>query len=220
MKITHNINAPDEIQRQISWQHLNLYTMSDNKTIVFFDLETTGLDTTVCHIIQLSAACGARTFNVYTLPHRELTESAKQVTGFTVSDGELFLRGKPVDTIPLADALTSFLDFLRSFRNPVLLAAHSARRFDAPVIIRVMRELNLLQEFRKVVSGFVDTFPLSKNLHRLRSYSQENMVRHFLGKTYDAHDAVEDAKMLQELFNKWNPSNQSIIRVTFSTHAV
>uniref|UniRef100_A0A8C2WDM4 exodeoxyribonuclease III n=1 Tax=Cyclopterus lumpus TaxID=8103 RepID=A0A8C2WDM4_CYCLU len=190
--------------------------MSDNKTIVFFDLETTGLDTTVCNIIQLSAVCKGKVFNAYTLPQLELTDSAKRVTGFTVSNGELRLRGTPVTTVPLADALSSFVDFLRSFPRPVLLAAHSAMRFDAPVIRRVLRELGLLEKFRQVVSGFVDTFPLSKNLFCLDSYSQENMVRHFLKKSYDAHNAVEDAAMLEELFNKWAPSTGHISRVTYS----
>ncbi|XP_031169684.1 DNA polymerase III PolC-type-like isoform X3 [Sander lucioperca] len=192
--------------------------MANYETIVFFDLETTGLDTTVCDIIQVSAICGERVFNVYTLPRQTLTESAKQVTGFTVSDDCLFLRGAPVNTIPLVDALTSFIDFLRSFRRPVLLAAHNAKRFDAPVLNRVLRQLSLRKEFQKVVSGYVDTFLLSKNLYPgLRSHSQENMVRHFLGRTYNAHDAVEDATMLQELFNSWSPNEWHISRVTFST---
>ncbi|XP_042352497.1 DNA polymerase III PolC-type-like [Plectropomus leopardus] len=194
--------------------------MSGNKTIVFFDLETTGLDTYVCDIIQVSAICGERVFNVYTLPRRALTESAKQVTGFTVSDDGLFLHGRPVDTVPLVDALTSFIDFLRSFRRPVLLAAHNARRFDAPVLTRVLRTLFLRQEFQQVVSGFVDTFLLSKNLYRdLGSHSQEYMVRHFLGMAYEAHNAVEDARMLQELFNSWRPNNRDVSRVTISTYA-
>ncbi|XP_078112760.1 DNA polymerase III subunit epsilon-like [Sander vitreus] len=183
--------------------------------IVFFDLETSGLDTTVCDIIQVSAICGERVFNVYTLPRQTLTESAKQVTGFTVHNDCLFLRGAPVNTIPLVDALTSFIDFLRSFRRPVLLAAHNVKRFDAPVLNRVLRQLSLRQEFQKVVSGYVDTFLLSKNLNPgLSSYSQENLVRHFLQRTYNAHDAMQDATMLQELFNSWSPSKWDISRVT------
>ncbi|XP_071348554.1 maternal protein exuperantia-1-like [Trachinotus anak] len=190
--------------------------MSDNKIIVFFDLETTGLDTDVCDIIQLSAICGERDFNVYTLPRRPLTESAREVTGFTVSAFGLFLHGVPMSTTPLVEALTSFIAFLRSFRRPVLLAAHNARRFDAPVLTRVLQQYSLRQEFQRVVSGFVDTFLLSKNLFRSQaSYSQENLVRHFLGKTYDAHNAVEDARMLQELFKSWSPSALSVSRCTF-----
>ncbi|KAM8891640.1 DNA polymerase III PolC-type-like [Spinachia spinachia] len=192
--------------------------MSDTRSIVFFDLEATGLDTSVCDIIQLSAVCGKRVFNAHVLPTRELTDSAKRVTGFTVRDGVLFRDGVPTSTVPLADALASFLDFLRSFGGPVRLAAHSARRFDAPVLTRVLRRLKLLPEFQRAVCGFVDTFPLAKNLFCLGSYSQENMVRHFLRKSYDAHNAVADATMLQELFHHWNPSAQAVQRATFSTH--
>ncbi|KAL7403391.1 hypothetical protein ABVT39_028374 [Epinephelus coioides] len=193
--------------------------MSDNKTIVFFDLETTGLDTAVCDIIQVSAICGEKVFNVYTLPRRPLTESAREVTGFTVTDDFLFLHGNAVDTVPLVDALTSFISFLRSFRRPVLLAAHGAKRFDAPVLTRVLRRLSLHQEFQQVVSGFVDTFLLSKNLYRnLSSHSQQYMVHHFLGRTYEAHNAVEDATMLQELFNSWSPTKWNVSRVTLSTY--
>ncbi|XP_020516526.2 DNA polymerase III PolC-type [Labrus bergylta] len=192
-------------------------TMSDFKTIVFFDLETTGLDTTVCDIIQLSAVCGERVFNVYTVPRRELTESARNVTGFTVSDGVLSLRGRTVDTIPLVEALTSFIAFLRSFRHPLLLAAHSARRFDAPVLMRVLRQISLRQEFLQVVSGFLDTFLLSKNVYYgLASYSQVNLVDHFLGQTYDAHNAVEDARMLQNLFNSWSLNRRTVSRFIYN----
>lgn len=189
--------------------------MSADKAIVFFDLEATGLDTMVCDIIQLSAICGEREFNAYILPRREISASAREVTGFTVRNGGLFLRGKSVDTVPLCDALADFIAFLRSFRRPVLLAAHSAMRFDAPVITRVLKQFHLWPEFQQVACGFLDTFLLSKNVCvGVSSYSQKNLVRHYLGKTYDAHNAAEDARMLQELFNRWNPNSWSITRVT------
>ncbi|XP_041795443.1 DNA polymerase III subunit epsilon-like [Chelmon rostratus] len=190
--------------------------MSSDKTIVFFDLETTGLDTDVCDIIQLSAICGERVFNAYTLPRRALTESATNVTGFTVRGRRLFRQGNKVDTIPLYDVLTSFIAFLRSFRYPVVLAAHNARRFDAPVLTRVLQDFLLRQKFQQVVSGFLDTFLLSKNVFRgLARYSQEYLVCHFLRRTYDAHNALEDARMLQELFYTWSPTNWDISRFTY-----
>lgn len=187
--------------------------MSFDKTIIFFDLETTGLDTAVCDIIQLSAVCGKRVFNAYTLPRRALTESATRVTGFTVQHDGLYLRGTPVHTIPLLEMLTTFLAFLRSFPHPVVLAAHSARRFDAPVLSRVLRQYSLREEFQQVVYGFLDTFLLAKNVFRgLGSYSQEYLVSRYLGKTYEAHNAVEDARVLQELFNTWSPSRYNTVR--------
>ncbi|XP_023811378.1 uncharacterized protein LOC111947521 [Oryzias latipes] len=195
--------------------------MAADSIIVFFDLETTGLDTTVCDIIQLGAVCEGRVFNVYTLPRRALTQSATQVTGFTVTPDGLFLRGSRKQTTPLRDALNDFLNFLRSFGRPVLLAAHNARRFDAPVFTRVLAQNSLLLEFQQVVCGFLDTFLLSKSLYpRLASYSQEYLVQTFLGESYNAHDAVEDAKMLQELYRAWKPHPSNVLRSTFKAARV
>ncbi|XP_047210598.1 DNA polymerase III PolC-type-like [Girardinichthys multiradiatus] len=190
--------------------------MADNEIIVFFDLETTGLDTSVCDIIQLAAVCGERVFNKYTLPRRVPNRSATAVTGFTVTPDGLFLHGDPVKTIPLDELLTTFITFLRTFRCPIVLAAHNARRFDEPVLSRVLRQCSLQQEFQQVVSGFLDTFLLSKNLYqRLASYSQESLVWHFLGRSYNAHNAVEDARMLQELYQVWSPNRNSVLTFTY-----
>ncbi len=172
----------------------------------------------MCDIIQLSAVCGKTVFNAYTLPRRPLTESATRVTGFTVSNGALFVHGRRVDTIPLYQLLTSFIAFLRSFHGPVVLAAHNARWFDAPVLTRVLQQSSLRQEFQQVVSGFLDTFLLSKNIFSgLGRYSLVNLVYHFRRKAYNAHNAVEDARILQELFNTWNLSRRDISRFIYES---
>ncbi|XP_037539016.1 DNA polymerase III PolC-type-like [Nematolebias whitei] len=190
--------------------------MAEDRIIVFFDLETTGLDTSSCDIIQVAAVYEENVFNKYTLPRQAMTPSAKQVTGFTVRPDGLFLHDKPVETVPLTEVLNSFISFLRSFRRPVLLAAHGAKRFDAPVLTRVLRRHSLLQQFQQVVSGFLDTFLLSKHLYpRLSRHSQEYMVQHFLRMSYNAHNALEDARMLQKLYKRWSPNNGDILCSSF-----
>ncbi|XP_034542610.1 DNA polymerase III PolC-type-like isoform X2 [Notolabrus celidotus] len=195
--------------------------MSRFKSIVFFDMETTGLDIAVCDIIQLSAICGDRVFNAYILPRHELTESAKIATGFTVSGGTLYRRGKPLDTVSLYEAVTFFLGYLRAFSRPVLLAAHGARRFDAPMLVRVLLQFSLQQEFLHMVLGFLDSFLLASNVyHGLASYSLVTLANYFLGQTYDAHNAVEDARMLQKLFNVWGPNRQTIQRFVYNAEYI
>ncbi|KAL7402923.1 hypothetical protein ABVT39_021895 [Epinephelus coioides] len=191
-------------------------------TIVFFDLETTGLDPR-CHIIQLSAVCGEREFNAYILPRRPISPKASELTGITQSRGTLYRHGTPLDTVFLHDALNDFSDFLSSCRphrrRPVLLAAHNAKGFDAPILARVLRKFSLWEDFQQVVSGFVDTLLLSRNLFRgLPSYSLEFLAKHFLHKDYDAHNALEDARILQELFDDWDPDRGDISEVTFPTN--
>lgn len=168
----------------------------------------------MCDIIQVSAICENKVFNAYTVPSHALHMGVTDVTGFTVHDGNLFRHGVWMPTIPLLDALTGFIDYLCTFRHPILLVAHNARCFDALVLTRVLRQFVLQQQrFQQVVCGFLDTLKLSKNVFPdLTRYSQEYLVSHFLRKTYDAHNAEEDARMLQELFYTWNCSKTDISR--------
>ncbi|XP_051975579.1 uncharacterized protein plex9.1 [Xyrauchen texanus] len=72
------INPISFLTRLFYWsmrgKTMNIDMSIDEETAVFFDLETTGLDTTVCHIVQLSAISRDKTFNAYIVPRRSMTE--------------------------------------------------------------------------------------------------------------------------------------------------
>ncbi|XP_059192039.1 DNA polymerase III PolC-type-like isoform X1 [Centropristis striata] len=190
----------------------------DDGTIVFFDLETTGLNTDWCHIIQLSAVCDGEVFNEFILPLCPIDEGATRENGFTVHNGYLYRNGNYIPTTGLYRTIKSFIQFLSSFDGPVWLAAHNARWFDAPILARVLRRCHQWWKFQEVVSGFVDTLPLSRFLYpELRSHKQPYLVKHFLGETYDAHDAKEDATMLERLFNYWDPDEDDVEQFTDPT---
>ncbi|KAI1889410.1 hypothetical protein AGOR_G00162590 [Albula goreensis] len=189
-------------------------------TLVFFDLETTGLDVDVCDIVQLSAISGERTFNAHVVPCCTMTEEASRVTGFTVQDQGLLLHGRPVETVSLRQALTAFIHFLHSLNQPVL-AAHNAKRFDCPVLARALCELSLQVQFQQAVAGFLDTYLLSRELlahTTVRKFSQQHLVSLFLNKTYEAHNALEDVRALQELFQVWAPDAGMVRRHRFTCH--
>lgn len=164
-------------------------------------------DTRFCEIIQLSAICGDKTFDNYTLPSGHVEKGATKKTGLSVYEGRLYLYGNPVHTIPLSQALSSFLAFLKSFPGPVLLAAHNATHFDWVVLTRVLQQFPLLMfQFQSTVVGHLDTLLLSRRIHAgLPSYSLPSLVSYFLGGGFNAHNAVEDARALQQLFYLWNP---------------
>ncbi|CAL8359550.1 unnamed protein product [Lota lota] len=189
---------------------------SGGKRVVFFDLETTGFDTTVCDIIQLAAISGDRSFNVFTVPKTAIDRGAAEVTGFSVRDGALFLHGVAMTTVTLHKALTSFISFLWSLEQPVLLAAHNARHFDVPILTRALLRCSLMEQFQQLGSSFLDTLPLSKALYPgLESYKQENLVSRFLRKPYNAHNALGDVTALQELYSCWNPDPRFVIQFSF-----
>ncbi|CAL8375722.1 unnamed protein product [Arctogadus glacialis] len=114
-----------------------------------------------CDIIQLVAISGDHTFNRYMMPQVAIDRGATAVTGFRVHNGKLFQNGRAMNTAILTEALTSFLDFLRSLEQPVLLAAHGARRFDIPVLDRALFRCSFTKEFQGLDSRFLDTLQLS-----------------------------------------------------------
>jgi len=183
---------------------------------IFFT-HTLSLSGTECDIIQVAAISGGRSFNVYTVPPSPITAQAASITGFIVRDGALYVHGAAVPTVSLAAALSSFMVFLRSLPQPVLLAAHSGMRFDVPVLRRALRLTNLRDEFARLNSSSLDTFLLAKRLHPYQaSFSQVNLVKHFLKKSYDAHNALGDVQALQELYCRWNPDSSHVKRCTFT----
>ncbi|KAL7402489.1 hypothetical protein ABVT39_015633 [Epinephelus coioides] len=183
--------------------------MSPNETIVFFDLQTTGFGKQ-CHIIQLSAVCGERKFKKFILPWCSIDERATELTGFTISDdlSTLFLNGRPIDTVCVSSALKHLIRFLRRCRSghprrPVLLAAHCLKQFGKPILTRLLRKFSLWYRFKWVVSGFVDTFPLSKELYPdLPNHQHNTLVKHCLGEDYIV-PRPKEARTLQDLFNSW-----------------
>uniref|UniRef100_A0A8C1UV27 exodeoxyribonuclease III n=1 Tax=Cyprinus carpio TaxID=7962 RepID=A0A8C1UV27_CYPCA len=195
--------------RWISSGNVNVMIRDDEETPVFFDLETTGLDTSACDIVQLSAVSGDRVFNVYLLPRCSMTDGASRVTGLTVDGPRLLFKRRPVPTVSHRRALSDFICFLKTFRSPFLVG-HNSRRFDWPILTRVLAQFDLLEEFESVVTGCVDTLPLSREMFQLPRYSQQFLVQHFLQEPYGAHDASEDVRVLQELYRVWRPSPELV----------
>lgn len=170
----------------------------------------------MCNIIQLAAVCGDHIFNGYTVPMLPISKDVTDLTGFTVHGSSLYRYGDPVPTMPVKDLLIQFIDYLGYFQHPVLVA-HNAMRFDAPVLMRVLAENGLQQRFKQVVSCIVDTYQLSTYIHPglPRGHSLKALASHFLRKQFDAHNAVEDARILEMLFYTWNPSNYYVNMFTF-----
>ncbi|XP_078409953.1 protein PML-like [Cetorhinus maximus] len=181
------------------------------ETLVFFDLETTGLDK-YCDIVQLSAVSGEKIFDKYILPSNPMSAGAAAVTGIQIMDGILYLRGEPQPTCSLQEAMAAFFQFLQSLDRP-LLAGHNIWKFDGPIILRAWKELSMKDQFASCVTGFLDTFWLSRDIvprSEVSSYRQPDLVRTYLKKDYEAHNAIEDVKSLQELYSvlKFTPEQK------------
>ncbi|XP_028286233.1 three prime repair exonuclease 4 isoform X1 [Parambassis ranga] len=188
---------------------------------VFFDLETTGLGPK-CEIVQLAAVSGGHSLNLYVIPQGRMERGASKVTGFRVRRRRLYLHRQLVLTNSLREVLVAFIAFLHMLGRPLLIG-HNIRRFDCPLLVRALDELNLRAEFEASISGCVDTLPLAREIlkdHGLQSFRQENLVRGLLGINYKAHDALEDVRALQTLYTVLEPTPEIICKHKFTLDTI
>ncbi|CAL8358391.1 unnamed protein product [Lota lota] len=196
---------------------MNAEYSNANQSLVFFDLETTGLGQ-ACEIVQLAAVSGSNSINLYTVPRCRIQSGAAKVTGFRVRRHRLFLNRQPVLTNSLKEVILSFIAFLRMLGRPILIG-HNIRRFDCPLLLRALDELHLRVEFQSTITGCLDTLPLARDICKdsgLQSFRQEYLVRELLGVDYNAHNALEDVRALQALYWALQPTSQLISRHFFT----
>ena len=116
-----------------------------------------------------------------------------------IVDGVLYHKDKAVQTVSTAEALVSFMDFLSQFSHKPILIGHNVKRFDIPILLHHLRRNNMKAAFSEAIEGFADTLIIAKaSLPNQTSYKQENLVRHYLQKEYEAHNALADVKALEE----------------------
>ena len=83
--------------------------------LVFFDLETTGLNTEEDEIVQIAALANtaeSEEFSVFVLPNVEISEGASNVNGMTVQYGQLVRNGRVLRSTDIRSALKVILKLL------------------------------------------------------------------------------------------------------------
>ena len=76
--------------------------------LVFFDLETTGLDVEEDEIVQIAALANtpeSEEFSVFVLPNVEISEGASNVNGMTIQYGQLVRNGRVLRSTDMRSAL-------------------------------------------------------------------------------------------------------------------
>ncbi|MGH0117395.1 UNVERIFIED_CONTAM: hypothetical protein FKN15_034582 [Acipenser sinensis] len=163
----------------------------ENCTLVFFDLKTTGQEQAP-DIIQLSAISQDKTFVVSILPPQQIEGGVNVVQTRT-------------------EALTAFLAFLHMLVQPIILVGHNIWKMKCPILCRHLDELGLKDELQELVSGFLDTESLARDNLKgkdIKKFSQQDLSKMLLKKTYPAHNTLEAVKNLQELYQSLCPAQE------------
>lgn len=180
--------------------------------LVYFDLETSGFSKSD-EILQIAASCDGRSFSVYINPTKNIDEKASAHTGLKNIKGDLYLRGNKVLSIPLKDALQSFLQFLNLSSKPCLLVAHNVN-FDKSHLLRAILRCSMVQSFNKIC-GFSDSLPLFKKHFGCKKIPGEFKlstlaVEHLkVGPESDSqfHEAMYDVNILEQLVGLTNKNH-------------
>lgn len=175
---------------------------STSKPFLVFDLETTGFART-SDITQIAAICGNKTFNRYIRPDAEISLEATKVTGISCVAGIMKHNGTVVESSDPGAGLQAFIDFINSFESKPVILGHNIQSYDIPVLMHQLTKFRLFEDFKSSISGFIDTLKVSKRAFSKSdtgNFKQETLVKTFLGKQYEAHNALADVSALQELF--------------------
>lgn len=170
---------------------------------VFFDLETTGLDSNESDIIQIAAKGSRywhRRFSCYLTTKKTITRGATKANRLTKDmNGNIVKNGQRMDTVGPKKALEAFLDWLDDTfpKERVILVAHNGFKFDVPILMNHLRRYGLLIAAIHSIYGFADTLPsFRENYNHLKSHSLPELSKQMDVVNDDPHDALSDVKAL------------------------
>ncbi|KAK3082562.1 hypothetical protein FSP39_014125 [Pinctada imbricata] len=186
------------------------------ENLTFFDLEATGLERD-SHITQIAATRGSEEMSCYIMPKKKINNKASQVTGITTKEGRMFHFGKPVPSLSINEAINKFMQFCTITAGKVVLVGHNSKVYDCPILLNAIKNCSSTAHFETCVSGFLDTRKLFQLTYPGRkSYSQESLVQSLCNQQYQAHDALQDASSLKQLFESCNFDDVSLKESSFS----
>ena len=139
----------DVIDLQMSPIILTAHVSVEVKSIVFFDLETTGFGKSA-GILQIAAKINNKEFSTYINPTQNIPVEATQVHGLENRRGELFRNGNKLNSLPLIEALHKFYLFLQSSRKPAMLVAHNAI-FDSTILFQAIKRTEWTSFLQKLL---------------------------------------------------------------------
>ncbi|KAK4879075.1 hypothetical protein RN001_007221 [Aquatica leii] len=204
--------SPDTNNISLEELSLNIDFGNTNQALVFFDLETSGFMGD-CDVLQIAARHENTSFSKYIEPNEPIPESASIVNGLTNQGPDMFLYGEKVQSFPLRIVLEEFLQFLINCDKKCVLIAHNCA-FDARVLVTIINEVSLKDEFSNVIDSFVDTLPLFRQkfpgaVCKLGALADKC----FSVSSQKMHDATYDVLLLQNLVFKHFTLNELLSKV-------
>lgn len=182
--------------------------------VVYFDLETTGLDVKTESLTQIAAQSDDKKFSVYIKPRCRIGTWALENTylKYDRRSSTLWYRKQEVTSKEPPEALNDFIHFLKSLRRPIILAAHYCHKYDAQILYKQLVDFQLWKLFSSVVTGFADTWVMFKQYKPApRCHTLKALASFYLpAEKFSLHNAVDDTRILKSLVEKHG--NEDMLR--------
>ncbi len=169
--------------------------------LVYFDLETTGLNPYYDQMVQIAAIYNDTVFSEYVTPSVDINPGASQVTSiyFDRETNIMTHHGEPVSHLPAEQVLCRLAKFLREIDNPILVA-HNGLGYDFIILYKALISCNSLDIFKQHITGFLDSLPLCRTIMpTCPTYKLGVIYRRLFRMEFVAHDAVEDSRALRDI---------------------
>lgn len=171
---------------------------------VFFDLETGDLKPEFSDILEIAARTEDDQFSTYVRPTKAISSAATRINKLDFKNGKLRHREKEVSSIPVKNALSALIHWLKSIQLKtgleIVLVAHNVE-FDAIFLFFYLTQEGLDAQFRDVVVGFIDTLSIFRKVYGgVKSHSLAYLVKRYLRDGDLKHSAKSDVQQLEKLF--------------------
>ena len=173
--------------------------LENEKEIIFFDTETTGLSTKTAKIIQMAGIkykiidgklVEDKTLNIYINPGMHVPEKITEITGIT----DAMLEGKPSEY----EALTHYIKpFLGEEPN---LCGYNSNKYDIPLLTRTYED----NGYYLIVNKRVDILNVARDItvdEDIPNKKLSTICEHFgLNAGLTFHDALDDVRATARVF--------------------
>lgn len=135
------------------------------------------------------------------------------MNGLRYIDGNLQLHGNTVIAMPLLEAMHAFYQFLHSFKRKCILTAHNCKFYSTRLIITT-KKVFMVEHFKSVIEGFCDTLPITRKCTGKKALGDnklEMLAKNFKINNDEAHNAICDVQMLEQVLNKLNVSKATLL---------
>jgi len=168
--------------------------------IIFYDLETTGLNvfhnriTEICCIKQIPLDFNEQTFITLINPESEIPEIVTKITGIDKS----MVIDKPTFN-QISDQLLTFIHNNASEDETIYFVAHNNDGFDKLVLSSHFKRRGI--DIKQYNWKFIDTLLLAKKTFpEFKKFNLKSLCEQLSIPVLNAHRAEEDTKMLKNLY--------------------